>query len=401
MRNRNSVLCGVGLIALLAAQVAWAAPPKIDPETPPITAQFSATYDSNVAGSSAAFATARGLKRSDVDYEPALLANVMEPLGGISLFLAGQAGYDFYQQNSVLNRERIDLQAGANANVDVCDTTLMGSWGRHQSSLADLSLGTTKNTEQDLGVEGDVACSRMGRFYPTASISQTWSTDSAPTYFSQDHNSLAANASMAYNAEELGTVSVIGQYQQATFPNRILGISGQQDGYNLYGGGLHYERNFGATIQLGASIWDTSISTDNHLGKNFSGITYDATLGYKPGPRLSFNLAFSRTASPSYYLNAAYSVDEKYSGEADYRITSRLTAKLGASDINTDFAGAALIPGTDITHQTFWSYYGGLAFNVSPTLSVSLNAGENQRHADVLGYSYSGGYVGLAVSKAF
>src|SRR4029077_10265988 len=117
--------------------------------------------------SSAALATARGLQRDDVLYAPAVLANLVEPMGGISFFLAGQAGYDLHQHNSQLDRERIDLQAGADTYVAVCDTTLIGSWGRHQSDLMDLSIGTTDNTQQTLSAGLDVSCDRMGRIIPS------------------------------------------------------------------------------------------------------------------------------------------------------------------------------------------------------------------------------------------
>lgn len=403
MINRNSVLCGINALALVAAQAATAAPPIPSPDTPPVMVSAGATYDTNVAGSSEALAALRGLKRVDVLYNPAVDFNVVEPMGGISAFLLGQAGYDAYQRNSILDRERIDLQAGANAQLDVCNATAWGGWSRHQSDVGDLSIGTTKNTIQTLSGELDATCNQSGRFVPSASISQTWSNNSAVTYFSQDYHSLAATASVAYKDEPIGTLSLIGAFTQTEYPHRlfIIGSEPQADGYDLYSGGLQVEHDFGATIHVMGSISETSLSPNNGLGTGFSGITYDASAKYTPGARLSLILGLSRKTQPSYYINAAYSIDENYSGEADYKITSRLSAKLGATDTHSNFAGAALEPGTNITDQTFLSFYGGLAFSASPTLSVSLNAGQDQRHANVIGYSYAGAHVGLAVSKAF
>ena len=404
MINRNSVLCGINALALVAAQAASAAPPIPTPDTPPVTVTAGATYDTNVAGSSEALAAARGLKRVDVLYNPALLFNVSEPVGGgLSVFLLGQAGYDAYQRNSILDRENINLQAGANAQLDVCDTTAWGSWARNQSNVADLSIGTTKNTIQVLSGELDATCNKSGPIIPSASISQTYSTNSAVIYATQDYQSLAATASLAYKSAPIGTLSVFGQYTQTEYPHRLflVGSGLEADGYNLYSGGLRFDRDIGSTIHIEASIGDTNLSPYNGLGASFSGITYDANLGYHPDARLTINLGLSRKTLPSYYLNAAYSVDENYNGEADYRVTSRLTAKLGATDTHSNFAGAALVPGTNITDQTFLSFYGGLAFAATPTFSVSLNAGQDQRHANVIGYSYAGAHVGLAVSKAF
>jgi len=55
----------------------------------------------------------------------------------------------------------------------------------------------------------------------------------------------------------------------------------------------------------------------------------------------------------------------------------------------------------DLSAQTYRSFYGSLAYTLSPTFLVSLSAGDEQRHADVVGYSYQGAHVGLSLSKSF
>jgi hypothetical protein len=403
MINRNFVLGGLGFLVFLAAQTAEARPPIIDSEGPAVTASVSATYYSNVANSSPAIAALRGLKRGDEVYDPSINLNYSKPMGGITFFAAGQAGYDIHQENSILDRERIDLQAGADAQIDVCQATVVGSWARHQSDLVDLNVNTTKNTQQLLSAEADATCNQSGQIVPSLSVSQSWSTNSAAEYVSQDYHSLGVNGSAAYKYDSLTTVSLIGGYTQTSYPHRIFGVGStpESDGYSLYTGGVHIDRAIGSTIQLGVTVSQSSLNTDNSIGKGFSGISYDANVGYNPTPRLSFDVEASRQTSPSTYLNAAYSVNERYSGTIGYRISSRLRASLGAFQTHSNFQGAALVPGTDITVQTYRSFYGSLAYSLSPTFSVSLNAGQDQRNANVVGYSYSGGHVGLAVTKAF
>jgi len=398
MTYRNFVL---GAAAVFAAGQAEAAVPALD--SPPISVQFSTTYYSNIAGSSAALASARGLQRDDVLYAPAVLANLVEPMGGISFFLAGQAGYDIHQRNSQLDRERIDLQAGADTYVSVCDTTLIGSWGRHQSDLMDLSAGTTNNTQQTISAGLDVSCDRMGRLVPSFGVSEMWSDNSAPQYFGQDYRNFSSNVGLGYNFGPIGLISLFGEYSEATYPHRVFATTGGPitDGYNVYAGGVRYSRTILDEINISAYLSQTSLNPDGNLGQGFSGLTYGLNVGYTPSARWDIDLDFDRTATPSYYQNASFAISERYSGSVGYRFTSRLRATLGASDTHSKFNGVALIPGTNITDQTYWSYYGSVAFNVSPTFSVSLNAGEDQRHADVVGYSYSGGHVGVAVSKAF
>src|SRR5581483_6356958 len=142
MLSRKIVLTGCALLTVPLTP-AWARPASPNPGTPPVTALFSGTYFSNIASSSAALAAARGLKRSDVLYAPALDVNLSEPMGGLSLFLLGQAGYDFHQRNSILDGERLNLQAGADARLGGCTATPSASYSRFQSNLADLSIVAT------------------------------------------------------------------------------------------------------------------------------------------------------------------------------------------------------------------------------------------------------------------
>jgi hypothetical protein len=434
MNNRNFVLFAAFALASNAPAVAMPSIPS--PDTPPITVQMGATYNTNIAGSSALLAAVRDLKRVDEIYSPNVNLNLVEPLGAVSLFLTGQAGYNVYQRNSFLDSESLGLQGGANARVSVCDATSWGAWSRNQSNPAELVTANTKNIQQLLSGELDATCTELGNLVPTASISEVYSTNSSAFYNVQDYHSFVANASLAYKAGTIGTFSLTGQYTEATYPNRSL-LPGVSDGYDLYSAGIRYETKLSARLNLSASVSETSLSPNANDGRGFSGITYDLALGYHPTERFSISLSLNREVDPASYLNstfdlngsvgadessssqaattpsvttgiyngqalnATYGINETYMGQVSYRITSRLSASLGASDVHNKFIGAALVPGINIADQTVKSFFGGLAFKASPTLSLSLNAGQDQRHADVLGYSYSGGYVGLVLSKAF
>jgi hypothetical protein len=269
--------------------------------------------------------------------------------------------------------------------------------------LMDLSIGTVSNTQQTLSTGLNFSCDRIGRLVPSGGITETWSNNSATQYFAQDYRTFSANVGLGYNYEPVGLVSVFGEYVDATYPHRIFATAGAPvtDGYSLYAGGLRYSRAIQDVIQVAAYLSETSLTPNGNLGRGFSGLTYGLNVGYTPDARWNFDLDFDRTARPSFYQNASLAISERYSGSIGYRFTSRLKASVGASDTHSKFSGLALIPGTNITNQTYWSYYGSVAFNVSPTFSVSMNAGGDQRHADVVGYSYSGAHVGLALSKAF
>lgn len=392
----------LGVCAAALAQPALAAGvPSLD--TPPISARFSTTYYTNAAGSSDAIAALRGLNSEDVVYAPSLNLNLVEPLGGATVFFNGYIGYDIHQRNTSLDRERISVTGGANARLAICDTTLSGIYARSQSDLTDLAVVATDNTQETITAELDATCNTGGRLVPSFGVAHTWSTNTAAVYLSQEYESTNANAALAYNAGSLGTFSLIGSYGRTDYPNRffLLPTGLQQDGYNMYSGGVRYDNDIMSNLNLTASVSGTRLETDNNVGASFDGITYDATLSLRASSRMNFQVGLNRQTRPSMYLNSSYSVSESYFAGVDYTVSARIKAAINASHTHSDYAGAALLPGLDISDQTIKSVSGSLSYTISPTFSASLNAGYTQRDANVLGYSYSGAQVGLALSKAF
>ncbi|MBS0280312.1 MAG: outer membrane beta-barrel protein [Proteobacteria bacterium] len=371
-------------------------------DAPPINVQLGIRYDSNVAASNGAFASARGLQQEDEIFSPAVAVNYTKQLGSLAFFTQGTLGYDFYANNDILNRERIGILAGVSAQMSGCQLTPRTSYMRRQSDLQDLNVGVTKNTQEDVSVGLDVVCNGFGRLVPSASVQQTWATNSSNSLFSTDYQSFSANAGLGYQAGSFGTISLVGQYADTQYDNRFIPFlsSVQRDGYKVYSGGLHYERPIGATLEVGASVYQTSLSYDG-LGLNFSGITYDGTVTYHPDSRFDVTAHFGRQTSPSNFLNAAYSIDQVLSADAHYRLTSRLTAGLGVSNKLQKFQGANLISATDLSKQSVTSFYGSLGFNVTSRMNLAFIARSTQRHANLGAYSYTDNQIGLTLSQAF
>lgn len=397
----RKIVLGVCAAASALAQPAAAGVPTLD--TPPVSVQFSATYYTNVSGSSDAVAALRGLNTEDVVYAPSINLNLVEPLGGATVFLSGYLGYDIHQRNTVLDRERINIQGGGNARLAVCDTTLSGIYARSQSDLTDLVVVAVNNTQETITAALDAVCSTGGRLTPSFGVAHTWSTNSAIQYLTQEYESTVANGALAYNAGSMGTFSLIGSFSRTDYPNRffLLPTGLKSDGYNMYSGGIRYQNDIMPNLNLSASVSGTRLETDNNVGAGFDGITYDATLTLRASSRLNFTAGLSRQTKPSMYLNSSYSVAESYFAGFDYRISGRLKAAVNASYTKSDFSGGALLPGFNITDQNYKSVMGSLSYTISPTFSASLNGGYTQRDANVLGYSYSGAQVGLSLSKAF
>lgn len=388
---------------LLAGGPALAAPVAIPaPDAPPINLQMGIQYHSNVSGSSAAFSSARGLSRSDVIFSPAAAINYSKQLGLLSVFTQGTVGYDFYANNDILNRERIGVLGGAAVQLDGCQLTGRGTYMRRQSDLEDLNVGVAKNTEEDIIAGADVVCNGFGRLVPSVSVQQTWANNSANTRFSSDYEAFSVSGALMYQAGSFGDISLIGQYLDTDFQNRLIPVFAgfQNDGYKVYSGGLRYHRELGATFDVTASVSETSLDYGG-VAQNFSGLTYDATLAYHPDSRLLLTAYFARQTNASNRLGAAYSIDQIIQGDASYRLTSRLRAGLGVSNKHQKFAGADLIFATDITKQSVTSFYGSLGFNITSRMNLAFIARNVQRHADVAAYSYADNQVGLTLSQSF
>lgn len=388
---------------MVTAMPAFAAGVAIPaPDAPPINARFGILYNSNVAASSAAVAGARGLTRSDEIFSPALDVNYSKQLGIMSFFVQGTGGYDFYASNSILNRERIGVLGGVGTQIDGCQLTTRGSYMRRQSDLQDLNVITTKNTEEDIIVGADAVCSGFGRLVPSLSVQQLWSNNSAPVRFTTDHQSFSAQGSLMYQAGTFGNISLIGQYVDTQYQNRVIPLftGFRQDGYKVYSGGVHYEKTLASVFDVAVSLSETSLSY-NGAAQNFSGLTYDATLTYRPDSRIQAKAYFARQTNASNRLDAAYSIDQILQGDLTYRLTSRMNAGLGVSNKKQNFAGSSLIFATDITKQTITSFYGSLGFNVTNRMNLAFIARHDQRHADLAGYSYASTLFGLTLSQAF
>ena len=117
-------------------------------------------YDSNIARGSELLAIQRGLSRDDFVYQPAVTANIVQPLGTQMVYLAGSAGYDFHERNTKLDRGNVNVQGGYTARVGICQPSLTSSYSGRQSDLEDADSVTTTNLVQATSVAASVQCGR-------------------------------------------------------------------------------------------------------------------------------------------------------------------------------------------------------------------------------------------------
>lgn len=360
-------------------------------------------YDDNVSRSSGALAAARGLKPSDVIFEPTVAVNLGRVFGRESAFLKGTLGYDFYDRNSRLNRENIDVSGGVNGQFLRCQESVTASYDRYQSDLADQTLGLVNNTRQNVTVGGSVGCGRAIGLAPSASITQTWSTNSDAFERTVDSNVLTATGSLSYRRPSFGSITLFGSYTDAAFPNLPLpGLGPIQDyGYNVYAGGVTLSRHLGGRIEGTASVSYTSLDSNAPGAGAFSSVTYSGDVIYHATSRLYAEASISRATVPSNRIGANFSVNQNYGLDFNYLASSRLSFTLSGTRQSSNYNVVATGPAFDLSRETTYTVSGTANYRLNRLLALSLNVAEIERAANFVGLGYSDQRVTLGATSSF
>jgi hypothetical protein len=362
---------------------------------------MTTTYQSNVAGGDAAIAAMRGLKQDDVSFSPTAVVEAFKPLGRESIFITGSVGYNFYDKNSILNRENIDLTGGVNGQLGPCRATLTGGYSRRQNELQDITLSRVQDAydQTSVGIEG--ACGRGFGLSPNFSVTQSWSNNSLSQLQSSDYRTISATAGLSYQAPTLGSLSLFGQYSSTEFFNRIVDFNQnpEHDGYDIYGGGVRYVRQLGARIQGSVSVSYTQVSP--FVGASgFGGLTYGADVTFRASSRLMLHGSVIHDVQPSNLFDSEFYVETKGIVEANYSFSSRLEASLSFAQVDRTFQGPAIVSQFDLKDDSERSIYATLTYNLRRAF-ISLNLRNDDRTANLQGLSYTDNRVGLTVGTRF
>jgi hypothetical protein len=370
-------------------------------------------YDSNVAESDAALAALRGIKPSDVIFEPSVRFDIARPIGRETIYLQGDAGYDFHARNSLLNRETIDVHPGVLSQIGICQTGLTGDYSRAQSDLSELAISPAglrvpfreQNVLQVEQVGGNATCGRAVGFAPSVTASETWTHNSSPIERLIDAQTFSGSAGLAYQRPILGSVRVFGAFSQTNYPNRdgLVGVEGASvaTGYQTVSGGVTYTRAVGSRLQGSASISYTKLDQQETGGRGFSGPTYSAALAYRVSSRLSATGTVSRATVPSNRLNSTFAIDNLYAGTLAYGLGSRWTLDGGASFAQNTYNGVPSPLEFDLTSEKIYTVFGDVKLRLTRRLTVGLNVQQLKRNANFAELSYLDTRVGLTARATF
>lgn len=357
-----------------------------------------ATYDSNVARGDDLVADARDIKSEDVIYSPRIKVDLARPVGRGSAFVQGTVGYDFYQENEELAREHLALSAGVDAPIGPCDAGLKGGVSRQQSDLADLTLTTTENTQQNINVNVNVGCATNGGIGGTVSVGYAETTNSALQDL-VDSQTNSISAGVTYSNRILGTVALSGGYQDVDYDTGSLIAP---PGFEAYNVGVSISRPIGARLSGTAALGYQTLRSKGPGDGDYDGVSGQAALSYRATPRLSGTLSYSRGAVATMQQGSNYTVTQTVRLQGAYTVSSRIKTNLGASWSDRSYRGDGLGPQPlSVDEDEITSIFSGVSINIGRRSSLAFDGSREVRETDVELFNYTAYRVGVSAVTAF
>jgi hypothetical protein len=411
---RNALLWslfGLAALALPAAAGAQTAPSAA--QTPlqadglTATVQDTEIYDTNVVQAGPLIAAQRGLKLADLQSEPSVVLGLVKPLDRQAVFMNATLGYDFYQRDTTLNKENIDVTGGFRGRFGRCASTLSGEYGRRQIDEGDLIGPVTRNVVSDSLVTLSGSCTGAIGFSPFVNLSNEWVDNSAPLLVVSNRRTFNGTAGVQYSSPRLGQLSLYGGFTKTDYSARptveaveIVSESGSA-GYDLYTGGVRYDRHLGARIEATLALAYTVLDPMGLGASGFQGPTYQADISYRVSGRITTKVHIDRETLPSLQAGAAYSIEENYNAEIDYQAGARTTLALGESYSDRDYRGALLAVAEYLSHDTRDNQFVNITYNINNRITLVLDVRRETRIANPSEYNYTGGRFGLTAKSTF
>jgi hypothetical protein len=381
--------------------------PPSGPETT-VEVSAQAQYNSNIAGSDEQIAAQRGLKLADVIFEPGLDFTVARQIGRPLLYLRGNVNYAYSVVNTFRSRTDFAVDGGGTGHFGPCQEDLTGSYAHTQSALSEVARGVINNIVSNANVSFDARCGRQSGLTPTLSVQQSWLSNSSKIESFVDNRTLNVDAGVGYTRPAVGTLSLFGNYSTATYPNRRFAVLNPNTGpsilvfgYDIYGGGIRFERPVGARISVLASLSYTSLQGDLPGAVGFHGITYSADVTYAVTPHLSTHVEAVHATQPSNRPGSNFALRTTYEADATYQLGSRYTVEVSAQYENLNYPGSNPLVTDDLTDETTYTGMISVNYKLTRRIRLGLTTAEESRSANFPGLSFDATKVTLNAVATF
>jgi hypothetical protein len=364
-----------------------------------ISGRIRAEYDSNVARSSRAVADIRDVRPDDIKYTPSLSVDLGMPVGRQSVFLQGDAGYELYQYNKDLKRERVNLTGGVAGRVGRCSSALTGIVNRGVSDYEDFSLGAQRSVQRTLTGSLFAGCQIGASLGASLSAMHTETTNSGGATF-VGSNTDGVTGALSYGSPSAGSISLTAGVTSTRYGENPLAAV-MSPGFDTYSLGLQYSRPIGARLNGRAAVAYYQLQSKSAEASDQNGLSVDVGLAYRASDRLSGNLSYSRTIGATNRIGANSTVEQRGQVGVTYRLSSRLRANLGGT-LSRRTYGTPPLPGALFaSREDRKTIRAGVSFDVGRRSSILFDAAVDDINADLDTLDYTAEKVGVTLSTSF
>lgn len=371
-----------------------------------IGVQAVTTYDSNPARGSALAGAIRDVKGSEVIVSPSVTVGYSHSVGLQGLALRGVFGYDKYTKNTSLSAEHIEFSAAANRAVGArCGVNGGFNYNRGQSNLENVTVSVGKDVIQTYDLSAGESCATATGLTESLSVNHSSTHNSDSTLV--DYNSIGVSGSVGYSNDVVGNVALVASYTRTNYVNVPALSFATPDSLEATSIGVQINRPIGARLSGSAAVFYTHSKQNQRSGlpvvgdSAFSGVTASAGLDYIVGPRLRLSTQLSRTVGGSIIQDVGYSVTNNASLSANYTVSSRISASVGANWARDSYRGRVAVPSFATPDwQETSDVFGGVSVQVGRRAAISLDVRHQWGRSDSDLYNYSSDRVALTVSAS-
>lgn len=371
-----------------------------------ISGQLETEYSDNIARvSDDRPLGTRYRSKDDWVFRPSVSVSAGRPVGRQQLFVNASLGRDFYARNTLLDKNRFQVDGGLNWALGTrCGGRVQGSYSNRgtqfgtfevvvPSTQERLNFLASANCRTSTGISGNISYNRN---------KVTNSTDDPLGVIDRsfaDVRSQGINGGVGYPIAGRGEIGLQGNWTEQEFSNQLL-ATGELNGSQIYGANLFGNYRLGSSLRATGGIGKSWINPRAPLAEGFSGLTWNLGLNYS-GPRLGASVSSGRSANGSSGGSSNYSIGSFFNTSVSYRANPRLSFAGGLATSTTDYRGLVQIPDTlDIRSSKLRRYFVGADYRLNRIVAFSFDFNHQNRSSQPVSSSYKVNTVGLTVRAA-
>lgn len=358
-------------------------------------------HETNVARTDAVRAELRGLTQADQRLALGTGLIVDRAIGTFDVQLNAFAGYDFYNRNSELNRERLRLSGAFSYNAGPCVGRFLPEFRRAQSELAELSIvnapgiESVRNAQTEQTYRAELACGRSTGLRPAVFYERARGSNSNPLRGNSDFRAERFGVGVEYENPVLGEYTLSANRQDVGYPSRRTGVLSANRGYRLDQLTLEGSRDIGAVIVAEFGVGYAHLKPDSATMRDFKGLSWKLAATVTPLLPLQFRLNTEQTLSPTLSSESLYTRTRSFGVEAAFALTPRtsIMASLGRAD--RTYRGATSLIGPLLSEDQLDKAAIRLDFAPGRRLKFGLEAGHERRTANGQAYDFRNNFIAL------